>query len=225
MLIEINDLTRKYTRGQKEIIAVDKLSLTADKGEFLIIKGESGSGKSTLLSMLAGLLNPTEGTIHICGENIYELSDKQLSLFRNRHIGYIPQAHELLSELTVYENTLLPYRLYGKISDEIHKRVGEILNRFGIGELKNSYPSDLSGGERKRAAIARALVNSPDVLLADEPTSDLDRKNTIAVLDAFTDIAKGGTTVIMITHEEHISSYGDRVIELENGKIKKGEVG
>lgn len=223
MLIEINNLTRKYTRVQKEIIAVNDLDLTVDKGEFIIIKGESGSGKSTLLSMLAGLLRPTEGTVHICGKNIYELSDKQLSVFRNRHIGYIPQAHELLSELTVYENTLLPYRLYEKISDEIHERLGEILDRFGISELKNSYPSDLSGGERKRAAIARALVNAPEVLLADEPTSDLDRKNTISVLDAFTNIVKAGTTVIMITHEDHISSYGDRIIELENGKIKKGE--
>lgn len=223
MLIEINNLTRKYTRVQKEIIAVNDLDLTVDKGEFIIIKGESGSGKSTLLSMLAGLLRPTEGTVHICGKNIYELSDKQLSVFRNRHIGYIPQAHELLSELTVYENTLLPYRLYEKISDEIHERLGEILDRFGISELKNSYPSDLSGGERKRAAIARALVNAPEVLLADEPTSDLDQKNTISVLDAFTNIVKAGTTVIMITHEDHISSYGDRIIELENGKIKKGE--
>ena len=223
MLIEINNLTRKYTRVQKEIIAVNDLDLTVDKGEFIIIKGESGSGKSTLLSMLAGLLRPTEGTVHICGKNIYELSDKQLSVFRNRHIGYIPQAHELLSELTVYENTLLHYRLYEKISDEIHERLGEILDRFGISELKNSYPSDLSGGERKRAAIARALVNAPEVLLADEPTSDLDQKNTISVLDAFTNIVKAGTTVIMITHEDHISSYGDRIIELENGKIKKGE--
>ena len=219
MLIEVKNLTRKYSRGLRHITAVDGVSLTVGKDEFVIIKGESGSGKSTLLSMLAGLLKPTEGSVVISGENLYKLSDKELSLFRNRHIGYVPQGHEFLSELTVYENILLPQRLYNKASGEVRDRVIEILNRLGISQLKDSYPSELSGGERKRSAIARALVNAPDILLADEPTSDLDRKNTTIVLDAFSEIAKSGTAVIMITHDDHISSYGDRILNMEKGKL------
>lgn len=219
MLIEVKNLTRKYSRGLHNITAVDGVNLTVDKDEFVIIRGESGSGKSTLLSMMAGILKPTEGSVIIRGENLYKLNDKELSFFRNRHIGYVPQGHEFLSELTIYENILLPQRLYHKASDGVRNRVIEILERLGIGKLKDCYPAELSGGEHKRCAIARALVNSPDILLADEPTSDLDRKNTTIVLDTFSEIAKSGTAVIMITHDDHISSYGDRILNMEKGKL------
>ena len=219
MLIEVNHLTREYRRGKNNVQAVDNIHFTADKGDFVIIKGESGSGKSTFLSMLAGLLHPTSGSVFVIEKNIYELSDKELSCFRNSHIGYIPQGHELLSELTVYENVVLPQRLYRKTYSDINDNADKLLKKLGIGELRNSYPCELSGGERKRAAIARAIANSPDVILADEPTNDLDGNNTAIVLEAFSEIAKSGTVVIMITHDNHISSYGSRIMTMKNGKL------
>ena len=222
MLLEVHNVSKEYVRGERKFLAVNDVSLSVDKNDFISLIGHSGSGKSTLLSIIAGLLKPSSGNVLINDTDINSLTDKEISLFRNRAIGYVPQGDSLLSNLTVFDNVRLPYCLYHN-DNSIDTIVEELLEKLGIAALKNSYPSSLSGGERKRVAVARALINKPEFLLADEPTSDLDAKNTSDILDLFKTLASQGTAVIVATHELETLNYGNKIFEMSEGVLQTRE--
>ena len=182
------------------------------------IAGRSGSGKSTLLNMLAGLLEPTEGKVFLDDKDLYALSDEVRAEIRNRHMGIIPQGQTALRALTVQENILLPSKLYGK-GEGYEERVQTLMERLQIVHLRDVYPDELSGGERRRLAIARALVMQPDVLFADEPTADLDDENTKEVLQLLRDCADEGMAVLLVTHETEADAYADRVFQMKEGSL------
>ena len=213
-------ITRKYLRQTKTsnvFTAVAETDFTLRGGELAEVTGRSGSGKSTLLNMLAGLLKPTEGHIFVDGEDIYSMDDGKRSRFRNLNMGVIPQGQTGLQSLTVLENVLLPCRMYGnEVSADYAKG---LLERVGIGELASSYPNELSGGELRRMAIARALINRPKILLADEPTGDLDDENTHEVLSLLRETADEGTAVLLVTHEREAAAYADRLYRMNSGTL------
>ena len=219
MKLEVKDIKKDYKRGDRTFSAVKDVNLTVGSGDFISIAGHSGSGKSTLLNLIAGLLVPTSGEILIDGENAANASDEKASRLRNTLIAHVPQGQSLLSNLTVFDNVRLPFYLSnrdGDPSDEVIK----LLEDLGIGHLSDSYPSSLSGGEARRVAIARALINKPSLLLADEPTSDLDSENTDEIISLFKRIAKEGTAVIMVTHDLRTVKAADRSYTMENGVLQ-----
>ena len=214
-------VSRRYFRqgkGKNFFYAVEKTDLTLASGVLTEITGRSGSGKSTLLNMLAGLLEPTEGQVLLDGANLYAMDDRERSRLRNASIGVIPQGQTGLHSLTVLENVKLPSLLYAKepCSDE---RAEELLDRVGIAELKDVYPNELSGGEMRRLAIARALVMKPGILLADEPTGDLDDENTREVLSLLRRCADEGAAVLLVTHETEAAAYADAVYKMSGGVL------
>jgi len=218
MNILIEDVTKTYHRNSEEFNAVDHIGLDIHSSEFVVIYGKSGSGKSTLINILAGVLSPTEGYVKYDDFRITGETDKKVSEFRNKSIGYIGQGYTLLPNLTVYENISLASDLYGGDSEGINA----ILEKWGILQLKESYPKHLSGGEMRRAAVARALINNPDVVLADEPTGDLDNENTEIVLNIFKKITQDGKTVVMVTHDNEALKYADVIYEMKKGKLYLG---
>lgn len=218
-MLEITGLTKKYQRGEHLIAALEDVDLTLEDGEFLHIIGHSGSGKSTLLSLIAGLLTPDAGTISISGTEFSKLTDEKRAVFRNQHIGVVPQMPTLLSSLNVFDNVAMPAYLAKKDGD-IDGRVWYLLDELGIRDLATALPKTLSGGEIRRVLIARALMMEPELILADEPTSDLDPKRTKEVMELFQRINKQGTSLIVVTHEHDTLSYGDRVLELASGRFK-----
>lgn len=218
-MLEITGLTKKYQRGEHLIAALEDVDLTLKDGEFLHIIGHSGSGKSTLLSLIAGLLTPDAGTISISGTEFSKLTDEKRAVFRNQHIGVVPQMPTLLSSLNVFDNVAMPAYLAKKDGD-IAGRVWYLLDELGIRDLATALPKTLSGGEIRRVLIARALMMEPELILADEPTSDLDPKRTKEVMELFQRINKQGTSLIVVTHEHDTLSYGDRVLELASGRFK-----
>lgn len=220
MRIDIKNINKEFKRGEKTFFAVKDVNLTITEHDFISIIGHSGSGKSTLLNLLAGLLNPTSGEILLDDKSIVGLNDKEISDFRNKKIGYILQGHSLLSNLTVLENVKLPAELIGN-NKNVDKYALELLEKAGISHLVNSYPSTLSGGEAKRVAVARALINKPAILLADEPTSDLDEENTEIIMKLFSEVSKSGTAVLMVTHNLSTTNYGNAVYKMKNGILKK----
>jgi putative ABC transport system ATP-binding protein len=199
-MLAVNNISKRYTRGGRKFAALDGITFSVDSGGFTVISGHSGCGKSTLLNIIAGLLKPDSGTVTIDGADTSALSDRELSELRNRKIGYIPQGHSVLENLTVLENTALPFYL-SKRGGEPYSAAKTLLARMGIAELAEQYPAQLSGGELRRASIARALINSPALLLADEPTSDLDPDNARSVMSLFAETANSGVAVIVVTHE------------------------
>ncbi|ADC91116.1 ABC transporter, ATP-binding protein [Mageeibacillus indolicus UPII9-5] len=219
-MLQITNLTKKYHRGEHEVCAVDNLNLHVKQGEFVHIIGHSGSGKSTLLSLTAGLLTPDSGEIRIAGEAFSSLPAEKRAVFRNRHIGVVPQMPTLLASLNIFDNVALPWYL-AKRDGDVSGRVYYLLEELGIRNLAESMPHTLSGGEIRRALIARALMMEPELLLADEPTSDLDPERTTEVMQLFQQINKNGTTLLVVTHELDTLSYGDRVLELAGGKFKE----
>jgi putative ABC transport system ATP-binding protein len=218
MLLEVNNLTKYYERRNCEIRAVDHVNFTADKGTFYSIIGKSGSGKSTFLNLLAGFITPDKGTVHWNGNNVHEFSDKAASVFRNQSIGCILQNDSVLGNLSVIENVMLPAEIYGNRRDS-YKRALELLHLVGIAELADCYPKDLSGGELRRVAIARALINEPEMILADEPTGDLDYENTMIIIEIFRKITAQGTTVLMVTHDMNTIRYSDAIYQMNDGKL------
>jgi putative ABC transport system ATP-binding protein len=188
-LLELKELTKEYKRGGRAFNAVNRANLSVEPGDFISIIGRSGSGKTTLLNMGAGLLNPTEGTVFFGGKDIYALRDKEISLLRNEKIGDVPQGQSLLSNFTVFDNVCIPWFLFRREGD-VEGRAFILLEKVGISHLASSYPRELSGGEMRRAAIARALINEPRLLIADEPTSDLDAKTTEEIMKLFKAIAQ-----------------------------------
>lgn len=204
---------RKGRDSARYFDAVPAMDLTLFSGELLEVVGRSGSGKTTLLSMLAGLLTPSEGTVLVDGQDLYALDDAARSKLRNKRFGVIPQGHTPLADLTVLQNVCLPYVLYHS-ADDVEQRAIELLAGLGIEGLSECYPNELSGGEMRRMAIARALICQPDVLFADEPTGDLDDQNTDIVLQTLRDAADAGAAVMLVTHEQAAAAYADRVVRM-----------
>ena len=225
MELRAEGVSRRFMRqgkGTNFFMAVKETDLRLIPGELAEITGRSGSGKSTLLNMLGGLLAPTAGRVLLDGRDLYALSDPERSRERNRHIGIIPQGQTGLHSLTVLENVLLPARMYGekKITEEEGKA---LLEKVHIGHLADVYPDELSGGENRRLAVARALIMKPGILLADEPTGDLDDENTNEVLALLKQCAADGTAVLLVTHEKEAGRFADRIYEMKEGVLRPAQ--
>ena len=218
-LIELNDIYKIYYMGEEEVRANDGISLKIHEGEFVAIVGKSGSGKSTLMNIIGALDVPTEGEYFLGGENVGEMSDNQLAEIRNRMIGFIFQQYNLLPKPTILENVELPL-LYSKMEKwERRERAMEALDRVGIKEKWKNYPNQLSGGQQQRVSIARALVGTPSLILADEPTGALDSKTGREVLDFLRRLNEEGNTIVIITHDNSIAMEAKRVVRIHDGKI------
>ena len=222
-LIEVKNLNKIYGSGEAEVKALKNINLNIEQGEFVAIVGQSGSGKSTLLHLIGGVDIPSSGEVIIDGKNIYKLKEKQLSILRRRKLGFIFQFFNLIPVLTAQENIEMPVLLDNEKIDK--KYMNELLRILGLEERKNNYPSQLSGGQQQRVSIGRALANKPSIILADEPTGNLDSKNSKEVLDLLKYCAKKyNQTLILITHDINIAKSADRVITIEDGEIISDEV-
>lgn len=221
-ILEVENLVKTYGKGENKVHAVDHVSFSVEEGEFVAIVGASGSGKSTLLHLLGGVDRPTSGKVLINGEDIYKLSDDALAIFRRRQVGIIYQFYNLIPILNVVENITLPCDLDGKRVDKKHLK--NLLDTLGLNDRKTHLPNQLSGGQQQRVSIGRALVNDPAIILADEPTGNLDSKSGEEILTLMKlSNQKYHQTIIMITHDLEIASQADRVITFEDGKIIKDE--
>lgn len=221
-IIEVENLTKVYSsfKGTKEVTALDGISLTAKKGEFIGVMGPSGSGKTTLLNILSGVDAATSGTVSIEGHNIVKMKRDELALFRRQRIGYIFQDFNLLDSLTLKENIALPMILDKKTPQEIEKRVDELMKFFGITELASKYQYHISGGQRQRVAAARALSTDPAVCFADEPTGNLDSKSAAGIMEMLTQMnEQKDCTILMVTHDAFAASYCKRIIFIKDGKV------
>ena len=217
-ILQTTDLVKTYGEGDTCVHALRGVNFTVDKGEFVAIVGTSGSGKSTLLHMLGGLDNPTSGTVTIDGKELGNMKDEERTIFRRRKIGFVFQSFNLVPVLSVYENIVLPVELDGGKVDASY--VEEIIHTLGLDEKVNAYPNQLSGGQQQRVAIARALAAAPAIILADEPTGNLDSKTSQDVLGLLKVIGERfGQTIVMITHNEEIAQMADRIIRIEDGQI------
>lgn len=221
-ILVTENLKKIYGAGENAVHALDGVSMRVQKGEFVAVVGTSGSGKSTLLHMLGGLDRPTSGGVWVDGREIFALRDDELTVFRRRKIGFVFQNYNLVPVLNVYENIILPVQLDGEIPDE--KYIGEIIEILGLGGKLNNLPNNLSGGQQQRVAIARALAAKPAIVLADEPTGNLDSRTGQDVLSLLKITGqKFNQTIVMITHNEEIAQTADRIIRIEDGKIAGGE--
>ncbi|MBR1899127.1 MAG: ABC transporter ATP-binding protein [Oscillospiraceae bacterium] len=221
MMLEAQGIRKEFIRqgkGTNRLVAVQDTDLTLGAGELTVLMGRSGSGKSTLLNMLAGLLAPTAGRILLDGEDLYAMEDRALSRLRNARIGVIPQGQTALHSLTVLENVLLPVRMYDPKADAAPEALA-LLERLGIAELQQDKPAALSGGELRRMAIARAVIRRPQIILADEPTGDLDDENTAIVFDFLRESARNGAAVLVVTHEGDAVQYADRIYRMNAGVL------
>ena len=217
-ILETNDLRKIYGSGDTEVRALDGVNLNVENGEFVAIVGTSGSGKSTLLHMLGGLDRPTSGSVIVDGKDIFRLKDEALTIFRRRKIGFVFQSYNLVPVLNVYENIVLPIQLDGRRVDE--NFIGKIVKTLGLDGRLDALPSQLSGGQQQRVAIARALAAKPAIILADEPTGNLDSKTSQDVLGLLKVTSqKFAQTIVMITHNEEIAQMADRIIRIEDGRI------
>jgi len=221
-MLECRNVKKIYQQGSMEVHALRGVSMTADEGEFVIVVGPSGSGKSTLLNLIGGLDTISEGDILLNSKSIKELTDRQLTIMRREHIGFVFQFFNLLPTLTAEENVYLPLSLSGIPKKEIRKRAIAMLERVGLGGRSVHRPDELSGGEQQRVAIARALVYNPSLILADEPTGNLDTKSGIEILEMIRSLAKQeDKTVVLVTHDPKALSYGDKIVNFEDGLISK----
>ncbi|HCT77469.1 MAG TPA: ABC transporter ATP-binding protein [Micromonosporaceae bacterium] len=222
--IQVRDVVKAYPLGTGQVIAVDNLSLDIAKGEFVAVVGRSGSGKTTLLNLLAGIDRPTSGTVRAAGADLGSLSESGLAAWRGRHVGLVFQFFQLLPTLTVAENVMLPMDFAKTVpADRRRSRAMDLLQRVGIADQADKLPAMLSGGQQQRAAIARALANDPPLLLADEPTGNLDSHTADAVLALFSDLNAEGRTIVVVTHERDIRSIVGREVRLVDGRIVAGE--
>jgi putative ABC transport system ATP-binding protein len=230
MNLQAQKITKKFNRIRQDsnvFTAVSETTLTLEPGRFYVVSGASGSGKSTLLNMLSGLLAPDSGKVMLDNKDLYSLGDRELSLLRNRHMGFLPQGQTALYSLNVLENVLVPYTLHGaKAAKEEGLATAKeyalsLLEQLGIADLAAVMPSELSGGEIRRMAIARALIRKPAFLFADEPTGDLDRENTQIILELFRSLADQGTAIFLVSHDTEAFAYGDILFRMDKGMIRR----
>ena len=221
-ILRVENLTKVYGAGNNEVRALNGVSFSVNQGDFLAIIGPSGSGKSTLLHTLGGIDRPTSGKVYMNGQDVYAQNDEQLAIFRRRHVGLIYQFYNLIPVLNVVENMILPVRLDGRKVNE--ERLNELLHLLSLEDRKNNLPNQLSGGQQQRVSIGRALMNVPEILLADEPTDNLDSKNSREIVELLKlSNRKYNQTLIVITHDEQIALQADRVIAIEDGRIVRDE--
>jgi len=223
-IIEVHNLRKVYRMGGEKIVALNHVDLEIEKGEICCLFGTSGSGKSTLLNMLAGLEKPTKGTIKIKNVYVEKLNETQLATFRQKYIGFIFQSYNLIPTLTAQENVALPLIFQGMNKKERDKRAKEMLEAVGLGKRLKHKPNEMSGGQQQRVSIARAFVNRPQILFADEPTGNLDTHTTLEVMDIITKIAKEfNQTMIIVSHDPEIASYAHKIITIQDGDVLKIE--
>ncbi len=221
-ILETKDLCKYYGTGENQVKAVDHTSISIEKGEFAAIVGKSGSGKSTLLHLLGGLDNPTSGKVFIGNQSIFSLKEEELAAFRRRKIGFVFQAFNLITSINVWENIVLPIGLDNKKADISF--IKEIIHVLGLDDKINSMPNTLSGGQQQRVAIARALAAKPDIILADEPTGNLDSKTSMEVINLLkVSVKKYGQTLAMITHDEELAQMADRILVIEDGIVTEDQ--
>jgi putative ABC transport system ATP-binding protein len=219
-MIVCNQLTREYTKGDTVIRPLDGLDLEVPRGDFLALMGPSGSGKTTLLNLIAGIDSPTSGSLVIDGTDVTSLSRNKLAAWRSAHVGYVFQLYNLVPVLTAYENVDLPLILHKLTRRERHERVVQALDRVGIADRKDHFPRQLSGGQEQRVAIARAIVTDPDIIVADEPTGDLDKPSAHAVMSLLQMLNQElGKTIIMVTHDPKTTQYATRTLHLDSGRL------
>jgi len=218
-MIELNNITKTYKTGNQEYVALKKISFNISKGEFVAIMGASGSGKSTTMHILGCLDTPTSGKYILNGKDVGKLTDQELSSIRNTEIGFVFQSFNLLPRYSVFENVMLPF-IYSKVPQKERKiRALEAIKNVGLTERMNNKSNQLSGGQIQRTAIARSLVMNPSIILADEPTGNLDSKTSHEIMEVFKTLNKQGNTIILITHEDDIATFANRIIRLKDGEI------
>ncbi len=222
-IVAIENLCKVYQLGSLELLALRDLDLNIEQGEYVAIMGPSGSGKSTLLNMIGCLDTPTSGTYQLGGEDVSKLDDDELSIIRGSRIGFIFQSYNLIAQLNVRENIEVPMYYQGFSERDSAERARELAAMVGLGDRIKHRPSELSGGEQQRVAIARALANEPLIILADEPTGNLDSESGSEIMDILDDLHKRGTTLIIVTHDEHIAARAERTIHLLDGQIERQE--
>ncbi len=219
-VIKTENLSKIYTMGTQQVAALKEISISIDRNEYVALMGPSGSGKSTLMNLLGCLDTPTGGSYWLNGTDVSSMDDDELAHIRNREIGFVFQTFNLLPRLSSLENVALPLVYSGISKRERQKRAQDVLDQVGLGDRVRHKPNELSGGQRQRVAIARALVNNPAIILADEPTGNLDTKTSVEIMDIFDSIQANGNTVILVTHEPDIAEYAHRIIRLRDGLVE-----
>jgi putative ABC transport system ATP-binding protein len=218
-MIHLKNLTKIYKTDEVETTALDNVSIEINQGEFVTIMGPSGCGKSTLMNILGMLDNPTGGEYHFIGTEVSKFSERQMTSMRKEHIGFVFQSFNLIDELTVYENVELPLLYLNMPASERKTKVREVLERIQIMHRRNHFPQQLSGGQQQRVAVARAIVSNPKIILADEPTGNLDSTHGDEVMKMLTELNEAGTTVVMVTHSSSYAEYGSKIIHLFDGRV------
>ncbi len=222
-IIQIKNIKRDFALGSETVYVLKGIDLTINKGEYVALMGPSGSGKSTLMNLLGCLDTPTSGSYILNGKDVSKMTDNELAEIRNKEIGFVFQTFNLMPRTTALDNVALPLIYAGKSKSERSTRAAEVLTQVGLADRMDHKPNQLSGGQRQRVAVARALVNHPSIILADEPTGNLDSKTSVEIMQLFNDIHEQGNTVILVTHEEDIARFAHRIIRLKDGIIEKDE--
>ena len=219
-ILKVENLTKVYGKGEAKVTALDNVSFTVNKGEFVAIVGASGSGKSTLLHLIGGVDRPTSGTVYIDGKDIYKFNDDELAIFRRRQVGLIYQFYNLIPILNIEENITLPLSLDNR--DVNKKKLDDLIKLLGLSDRRNHLPNELSGGQQQRTSIGRAMITSPAIILADEPTGNLDSKSSDEIVELLKKSNRDyNQTIVMITHNMDIAKEADRIIKIEDGKVVK----
>ncbi|MDG1746780.1 MAG: ABC transporter ATP-binding protein [Bacteroidia bacterium] len=219
-LIEIDGVTKRYKLGEQIVYALNGVNLNIERGEYTALMGPSGSGKSTLMNIIGCLDSPTEGTFFLNNKEVSRMSDSALSEVRNTEIGFVFQTFNLLNRLNAIENVSLPLVYAGIPKKEREERAKEVLDKVGLGDRMSHKPNELSGGQRQRVAVARALINNPSILLADEPTGNLDTQTSHEIMALFEEIHSAGNTIVLVTHEQDIAQHAKRIIRLRDGVVE-----
>ncbi|MDA8629143.1 ABC transporter ATP-binding protein [Bacteroidia bacterium] len=219
-MIEIDGVTKRYKLGEQIVYALNGVNLNIERGEYTALMGPSGSGKSTLMNIIGCLDSPTEGTFFLNNKEVSRMSDSALSEVRNTEIGFVFQTFNLLNRLNAIENVSLPLVYAGIPKKEREERAKEVLDKVGLGDRMSHKPNELSGGQRQRVAVARALINNPSILLADEPTGNLDTQTSHEIMALFEEIHSAGNTIVLVTHEEDIAQHAKRIIRLRDGVVE-----